>query len=399
MPFKSDAQRRLFYAKMGRGEISKKTVKKWEDETPKKKLPRYAKKKIAGPCLDSYKGKLKTKKQVHQLADRLNIPWDDNPKFKRWTKKLTGKSCLDEMDKGELSVVYAALKKRGKEKTAEAKIKQPTAVIVKGNAEHLAESGIAKKTISDFHGKLKKILQSEGYKVSFDPGLPQTSPKKADIWVGHSRGADRLRFAPKGTLGVPVGSDRPGAINHPVDKRWMNQAKKTMKGRNWADVPVKERPPIPKEHLMVTPKMEKDLRSRVKGHYRRTASGKVTHVEEHIRKGKKKTASPTNAECVLMAERTKYMGKESSISAASWLAFQNELEKIAQQYGRRPGAFETGLTGAKRGLLAGLLGSSAYQFTRPKIPKRMFTKIVGHGVKGGIGGAGLALGGKALGWW
>lgn len=40
MPFKSQAQRRLFYAKARRGEISDETLKKWNEETPKgKKLP------------------------------------------------------------------------------------------------------------------------------------------------------------------------------------------------------------------------------------------------------------------------------------------------------------------------------------------------------------------------
>ena len=39
-PFKSQAQRRKFYAMASRGEISKSTVKKWEEHTPKdKKLP------------------------------------------------------------------------------------------------------------------------------------------------------------------------------------------------------------------------------------------------------------------------------------------------------------------------------------------------------------------------
>lgn len=33
MPFKSAAQRRLFHAKMRRGEISKATVEHWEKET------------------------------------------------------------------------------------------------------------------------------------------------------------------------------------------------------------------------------------------------------------------------------------------------------------------------------------------------------------------------------
>ena len=40
MPFKSQAQRGKFYAMSDRGEISKATVKHWEDATPKgKKLP------------------------------------------------------------------------------------------------------------------------------------------------------------------------------------------------------------------------------------------------------------------------------------------------------------------------------------------------------------------------
>ena len=102
MPFKSEAQRRWMYAN------EPEMAKRWEKETPKgKKLPDKLKKKTAA-----------SKKQVHQLAEKLNIPWDANPKFMRWTEKLTGKTCLDKMDEGELSVVYAALKKRGKEKTA-----------------------------------------------------------------------------------------------------------------------------------------------------------------------------------------------------------------------------------------------------------------------------------------
>jgi hypothetical protein len=42
MPFKSQAQRGKFYAMADRGEISKATVKHWEDATPKgKKLPEH----------------------------------------------------------------------------------------------------------------------------------------------------------------------------------------------------------------------------------------------------------------------------------------------------------------------------------------------------------------------
>ena len=55
-------------------------------------------------------------KDVHELADTLNIPWDDDAEFMSWTKELTGKSHLDKMTREELSIIYAALKKRGNEK-------------------------------------------------------------------------------------------------------------------------------------------------------------------------------------------------------------------------------------------------------------------------------------------
>jgi hypothetical protein len=53
-------------------------------------------------------------KDVHELADTLNIPWDDDAEFMSWTEELTGESHLDKMTREELSIIYAALKKRGK---------------------------------------------------------------------------------------------------------------------------------------------------------------------------------------------------------------------------------------------------------------------------------------------
>lgn len=45
MPYKSKAQQGLFHAKEARGEMSKKTVEKWDKESKGKKLPARAKKK------------------------------------------------------------------------------------------------------------------------------------------------------------------------------------------------------------------------------------------------------------------------------------------------------------------------------------------------------------------
>ena len=60
------------------------------------------------------KGESVSIKDVHELADTLNIPWDDNAEFMSWTEELTGKSHLDKMSREERSIIYTALKKRGK---------------------------------------------------------------------------------------------------------------------------------------------------------------------------------------------------------------------------------------------------------------------------------------------
>jgi hypothetical protein len=52
---------------------------------------------------------------IHNRADKLGITWDDDDEFMSWTKKLTGESHLDKMTNEELSIIYTALKKRGKE--------------------------------------------------------------------------------------------------------------------------------------------------------------------------------------------------------------------------------------------------------------------------------------------
>jgi hypothetical protein len=54
-------------------------------------------------------------KDIHKLANKLEIPWDDDDKFMRWTKKITDKSHLDDLDDDERRELYVALEKRGKE--------------------------------------------------------------------------------------------------------------------------------------------------------------------------------------------------------------------------------------------------------------------------------------------
>jgi hypothetical protein len=55
MPFKSKAQRKLFWAKANRGEISKSTVREWEHATKNKaKLPEHVSKSAAYAAGQNY---------------------------------------------------------------------------------------------------------------------------------------------------------------------------------------------------------------------------------------------------------------------------------------------------------------------------------------------------------
>ncbi len=76
-----------------------------------------------------------------------------------------------------------------------------SAVIIKGNPELVTNNERA----DIFYNELKSFLESLGFSVSFDSGEPYTAPQPADLWVGHSRGSDRLRFAPFGTLVLGIG--------------------------------------------------------------------------------------------------------------------------------------------------------------------------------------------------
>lgn len=88
-----------------------------------------------------------------------------------------------------------------------------TAVIITGNPKFITDNPSADR----FYGDIQRHLENHGYTVTRDPGADYTRPETADLWVGHSRGEGRLRFAPTGTRTVALGSSVPGAINHPDD--------------------------------------------------------------------------------------------------------------------------------------------------------------------------------------
>ena len=104
---------------------------------------------------------------------------------------------------------YIYIRPHGTQKKAEAR----AAVIITGNPHYITNNPKA----DAYYRAIEDHLAELGYSVKRDPGAPHTSPPPADLWIGHSRGADRLRFAPAGTRTVAFGSSREGAVNHPAD--------------------------------------------------------------------------------------------------------------------------------------------------------------------------------------
>ena len=87
-----------------------------------------------------------------------------------------------------------------------------TAVIIKGNPKFIEGNKDAER----FYQDLKLFLMDLGYSVDFDAGEPHTVPLSADLWISHSRGSSRLKFAPHGTKTIALGTE--GGINNPEDK-------------------------------------------------------------------------------------------------------------------------------------------------------------------------------------
>lgn len=82
--------------------------------------------------------------------------------------------------------------------------KKPLAIIIKGNPKYLRQLKI-RPLAAKFYEEIEQMLRDKGYEVEFDAGAPYTAPKMyADVWIGHSRGIDRLRFAKRSTRTIAL---------------------------------------------------------------------------------------------------------------------------------------------------------------------------------------------------
>lgn len=127
--------------------------------------------------------------------------------------------------------------------------KRKKAVIIKGNPYYL-EQGPDTEGYAAYYRDIENELRKAGYEdVVYDKGEPMTSPPPADLWVGHSRGASRLRFAPKGTKTLNITEYEDG-INEYKAKLLTEMRKRGYSSIN--EFPVEDRPRPGREHYTLT---------------------------------------------------------------------------------------------------------------------------------------------------
>lgn len=81
---------------------------------------------------------------------------------------------------------------------------KPVAVIIKGNPAYVEDPKV-RDIATAFYNEIKLILEDRGFSVVFDTGADYTIPdEKAAVWIGHSRGIDRLQYAPPGTKTIEL---------------------------------------------------------------------------------------------------------------------------------------------------------------------------------------------------
>jgi len=133
-------------------------------------------------------------------------------------KELKSENILSFLDKEKKKLKKKAVELEMQQHPETAQVtRKKTAVIIKGDPEFVDNNPKAYK----FYNELAAYLRTKDYAVTTDKGAPSENfkdiPPTANLWIGHSRGTNRLQYAPKGTKTLMLGSWRPGAINHPLD--------------------------------------------------------------------------------------------------------------------------------------------------------------------------------------
>jgi len=124
--------------------------------------------------------------------------------------------------------------------------------IIRGNKDVIGDDVGSYDT---FYDSIKKHVEGLGYKAEFDNGEPNTTPPGGKFWLGHSRGKDRLRFAPKGVGTLRLDDYEPQEVRD-AETALYDKLFKQFGVDNVAGVPVAFRPKPTAAHYTFNPEMQ-----------------------------------------------------------------------------------------------------------------------------------------------
>jgi hypothetical protein len=165
--------------------------------------------------------------------------------------------------------------------SAEGAIEAPSqkAVIIKGSPRYIENNPKADK----FYEELAKILSNSGYETSYDAGEPYTIPDEtAQLWIAHSRGQDRLQYAPESvkTLAIDQYEHR-AKERREINRKLMEAAG----AKSWAE--WEDRPDPPDEHYQITDDLRKAIRELIASKSEPvTKSSAINGTEEDLKGSK-----------------------------------------------------------------------------------------------------------------
>lgn len=178
---------------------------------------------------------------------------DPNIKSKR---KVTEADIADYIDRVASKEDFMKAVSRQVEKTSSAKEKLRSAVIIKGNP-YYTEQGPDVDNYANYYKEIEDELRKAGYEdITYDRGDDYTTPRDADLWVGHSRGSGRLKYAPEGTKTLDVTQYEDGIEDY---KALLLRAMLDKGYSSVGEYPVEERPRPGPEHYTVTDRMREAL--------------------------------------------------------------------------------------------------------------------------------------------
>lgn len=192
--------------------------------------------------------------RVRAKALAKGKPWNDEIAAKR---QSAGRRIYDDNAKvfRRVSKVPGTVQHNSRSDVQEliAKLQLPKLAavvsIIRGNPD--ADPDNAAK-YENFYSTVADIVRQQGATAKFDSGLSGTVPD-GDIWLGHSRGADRLRFAPSSVKTLRLDDFEPATARASQEADF-NRLFKQYGYKTIAEVPIEMRPKPGPEHYTLSPK-------------------------------------------------------------------------------------------------------------------------------------------------